>query len=91
MPGKSSCFFCLFHRPAVWADQARDEPDLFAQSVYLEDTLNRRRDMLGKDHVYLTRFGRPLREVFAATQLSLLDDSTLNTDDGHRCGDRCDT
>jgi hypothetical protein len=25
--------------------------------------LNRRRDDLGKDHVYLTRFGKPLRQA----------------------------
>lgn len=62
---------------------------LRVKSVLLEDTLNARRDALGKDHVYLTRFGRPLNEVFANTQLSMLDD--WNEDDGHRCGDRCDT
>ena len=89
IPPKSSCFFCPFHRPAVFADQARTEPELFAKSVLLEDTINARRDKLGKDHVYLTRFGKPLSEVFANTQLSMLDD--WDEDDGHRCGDRCDT
>lgn len=43
VPPKSSCFFCPFHKPTVWADQARDEPELFARSVLLEDTLNERR------------------------------------------------
>ena len=37
--------------------------------------------------VYLTRFGQPLRRLFAHPQLSLLDAS----DDGYRCGDVCDT
>lgn len=89
IPPKSSCFFCPFHRPAVFGDMARTEPELFAKAVELEDTLNRRRDVLGKDHVYLTRFGRPLREVFESTQLGLLDD--WNEDEGYRCGDVCDT
>jgi hypothetical protein len=89
IPGKSSCFFCPFHRPTVFADMARTEPVLFAKCVQLENTLNARRDDLGKDHVYLTRFGRPLSQVFETTQLALLDD--WNEDEGYRCGDRCDT
>jgi len=68
VPPKSSCYFCPFHRPSTWQDMARDDPALFEKSAALEDTLNARRDLLGKDHVYLTRFGLPLREVFAGTQ-----------------------
>ena len=67
-PPKSACYFCPFHRPQTWAEQARDEPELFEKSAQLEDTLNKRRDLLGKDHVYLTRFGRPLREVIGPAQ-----------------------
>lgn len=89
IPPKSACFFCPFHRPTVWADQARTEPDLFARSVLLEDTLNERRKKLGKDSVFLTRFGRPLREVFETTQLAMLDG--WEEDEGYRCGDVCDT
>jgi hypothetical protein len=63
VPPKSSCWFCPFHRPETWHDQRRDEPELFEKSCQLEELLNRRRDELGKDHVYLTRFGRPLREA----------------------------
>lgn len=74
VPPKSSCFFCPFHRPATWDDMRRDEPELFEKSCQLEDTLNERRRMLGKDEVYLTRFGRPLRDVTTGDQLSLVDD-----------------
>lgn len=63
VPPKSSCWFCPFHRPETWHDQRRDEPELFEKSCQLEELLNRRRDDLGKDHVYLTRFGKPLREA----------------------------
>lgn len=63
VPPKSSCWFCPFHRPETWHDQRRDEPELFEKSCQLEDLLNQRRDELGKDHVYLTRFGKPLREA----------------------------
>lgn len=68
---KSSCFFCPFHRPAVWAEMRRDEPDLFWQSVELERLLNERRDVLRKDHVYLTRFARPLDEAIGEAQTQL--------------------
>ena len=68
---KSSCFFCPFHRPAVWAEMRRDEPELFWQSVELERTLNDRREVLGKDHVYLTRFARPLDEAIGEAQTQL--------------------
>jgi len=63
VPPKSSCFFCPFHRPETWHDQRRDEPELFEKSCQLEEHLNRVRDELGKDHVYLTRFNKPLREA----------------------------
>ncbi|MFJ2179318.1 phosphoadenosine phosphosulfate reductase [Streptomyces anulatus] len=63
VPPKSSCWFCPFHRPETWHDMRRNEPDLFEKSCQLEELLNKRRDTLGKDHVYLTRFGRPLRQA----------------------------
>lgn len=63
VPPKSSCFFCPFHRPSVWQTQRAEEPELFAKACQLEDTLNERRAVLGKDPVYLTRFNKPLRHV----------------------------
>lgn len=63
VPPKSSCYFCPFHKPSTWADMRRTEPELFEKSAALEDTLNNRRRMLGKDEVFLTRFGIPLRDA----------------------------
>ncbi|MFD9781913.1 phosphoadenosine phosphosulfate reductase [[Kitasatospora] papulosa] len=63
VPPKSSCYFCPFHRPETWHDMRRNEPELFEKSCQLEDLLNERRDELGKDHVYLTRFNKPLRQA----------------------------
>jgi hypothetical protein len=60
VPRKSACYFCPFHRPSEWQRLKADEPDLFAKAVALEALLNERRDELGKDHVYLTRYGQPL-------------------------------
>lgn len=146
VPPKSACYFCPFHRPSTWAEQRRDEPELFWKAVALERTLNRRRDTLScpteavapatitkriwhwsipdavgfwtdeprqvewpdqlaghpdagwweewgrcpdcdlerqlidglmpahpKDHVYLTRFGKPLDEAIVEAQASLFD------------------
>jgi hypothetical protein len=87
VPPKSSCYFCPFHRPQTWAEMRRDEPELFERSAALEDLLNARRDTLGKDHVYLTRFGVPLRDAIgeAQTMLPLFDVSpdTESCDEGY--------
>lgn len=63
VPPKSSCWFCPFHRPETWHDMRRDTPELFEKACQLEELLNRRRDDLGKDHVWLTRFNKPLRKA----------------------------
>lgn len=84
VPPKSSCFFCPFHRPTAWADLAREHPDLWEKSIDLEDTLNARREELGKDPVYLTRFGIPLRDAIDTDQplLPLADDDGGGCDSG---------
>ncbi|MEW2351481.1 phosphoadenosine phosphosulfate reductase [Streptomyces sp. NPDC006684] len=63
VPPKSACFFCPFHRPEAWHDMRREQPAEFEKACQLEDLLNRRRDELGKDHVFFTRFARPLRDA----------------------------
>lgn len=81
---KSSCFFCPFHRPQTWAEMRRDRPELFDKSVELENTLNERRDKLGKDHVWLTRFNRPLADAIGEAQAPLFtDDGPEGCDDGN--------
>jgi hypothetical protein len=57
-----------------------DRPDLFWSSVALERLLNDRRDKLGKDHVYLTRYNRPLDQAIGEAQPTLFD-----TDDEGGC------
>lgn len=85
IPPKSSCFFCPFHRPAAWQDLARETPELFEKSCQLEDTLNARRAALGKDPVYLTRFGVPLRHAIALDQDVLPPDPTDGECDSGYC------
>ncbi len=76
VPPKSSCWFCPLHRPSVFQTMRVDEPQLFERAAALEDLLNARRDERGKDHVYLTRFARPLREVVPAGVQALPFDLT---------------
>lgn len=52
-PPKSACWFCPFHSRTVWIEMKREEPDLFAKSVALENLLNKRRARFGKTPVYL--------------------------------------
>jgi hypothetical protein len=63
IPPKSACWFCPLHHEHAWTDMRRERPGLFDQACQLEGELNERRRMLGRDEVYLTRFGRPLADV----------------------------
>ncbi|MEV4317108.1 phosphoadenosine phosphosulfate reductase [Actinocrispum sp. NPDC049592] len=83
VPPKSSCFFCPFHRLSVWMTQRAEEPDLFNKACQLEDTLIARRAELGKDPIYLTRFGTPLRHLIdPGVQLLPLEDTDEGCDSG---------
>lgn len=86
VPPKSACWFCPYHRPSTWADMRREEPDLFERSCQLETLLNQRRTTLGKDPIYLTRYGKPLAKAIPGGQLNLFDehDETALCDSG-RC------
>lgn len=85
VPPKSSCYFCPFHRPETWHDMRRDEPEEFAKACDLEDLLNERRDELGKDHVYLTRFNKPLRQAIpdGVDLLPMFDEADGACDSGY--------
>lgn len=84
VPPKSSCYFCPFHRPEAWHEQRRTEPELFEKSCQLEELLNDRRDVLGKDHVFLTRFNKPLRQAIpdGVDLLPMFDEADGNCDSG---------
>lgn len=77
IPPKSSCYFCPFHKMSEWQRMKREEPELFEKSIQLEELINRRREQLGKDKVWLTRFNRPLKEVVDISQdaLGFIDDN----------------
>lgn len=70
---KSSCYFCPYHKPSVWAEMRETRPMLFYKSAELEAQLIARLAVLGRDPVYLTRFGRPLEQAIGADIQPRLD------------------
>lgn len=84
VPPKSSCWFCPLRHIDGWQEMRRTEPELFAHACALEEELNRRRDAVGKkDHVYLTRYGKPLRRAITEGTDTLFDlDDLDDVDNG---------
>ena len=77
-PPKSSCWFCPFHDLPAWARLRLHRPDLFKQSVQMEQYINERRAKLGKDQLYLSTRLKPLDVAVpeGADQLALFDDGS---------------
>lgn len=63
VPPKSSCWFCPFKRAETWHEMRRTRPELFERACQLEEHMQARAARLGKRPVYLTAFGRPLRQA----------------------------
>lgn len=80
IPGRSACFFCPFHTRDEWQRLARTRPDLFERACDLEDLLHDRGEALGRGAFYMTRYGKPLRNVYDGNQAVLFDD---NCDSGY--------
>lgn len=73
-PPKSACWFCPFKTNEQWRRMAREEPELFDEAAELEALLNARREDIGRDPAYLSRFLKPLPEVAENPQATLFDD-----------------
>lgn len=73
-PPRSACWFCPFHSTDEWQRLRRDEPDLFAHAVRLEQTINDRQKASGKQPMWLTRFATPLDQV-VSDQMTFADES----------------
>lgn len=84
-PPKSSCWFCPMHRPSVWSEMRRDEPELFARSVELEAALSTRRGAVGKDPVYFTRYAKPLDLAIGEAQTPLFTGDGLVAGEFEEC------
>lgn len=52
-PPRSACFFCPFKSRGAWIEDKKHRPELVQQAVEIEQALNRKREKIGKDRVYL--------------------------------------
>lgn len=84
IPPKSACFFCPFHQRNEWIEMKRNRPDLFQRAVELEKMLNARRNLLGKDRLFMHRSVTPLDQA-VGNQLLLFDFDALDTCDAGVC------
>jgi len=88
VPPKSSCYFCPFHRPLVWQELRRDEPELFNQAQQLEDHMNARQKAAGRNPVYLTKFQTRLSDAITSagdTLFNIMDNGEIDPNDEHGC------
>lgn len=74
LPPRSACYFCPFHTAEEWRRLKRNEPDLFKRACALEDKLHARGQALGRGEFFLTRWGKPLRELFTGAEGVLFED-----------------
>jgi 3'-phosphoadenosine 5'-phosphosulfate sulfotransferase (PAPS reductase)/FAD synthetase len=79
-PPKSSCWFCPFHRPTEWIEMRRTQPELFERAVELERFLNAKRELSGRDQLFMHTALAPLDQA-VGLQLPLWDDDVC--DDGY--------
>lgn len=74
MPPKSACVFCPHRKIHEWQAMREDDPQAWDSACEVEDTLNAENTRKGRQPVYLTPVGRPLRDLFkGGTQLPLVD------------------
>jgi hypothetical protein len=78
VPGKSSCWFCMFKRKAEWEIMRRERPDLFQRSVDMERRINEKRALFGKDPVFFSSTGLPLDIAFSNPYLFDYDDAACD-------------
>lgn len=63
MPPKSACSFCPFLSRNRWIAQRRDDPEAWALSLRVEAQINAKRELLGKDKIYLHADRKPLEQA----------------------------
>lgn len=82
VPPPSSCWFCPHHRKNAWATMRREQPALFRRACELEDLINARRQMLGRDPVWLSNGLAPLAQVVPTDAVLPFDDGDGGCDGG---------
>lgn len=63
VPPKSACWYCPFSSRTRWIEMRRNNPARFAEAVALERRINEKRELLGRDPVYLHSSLAPLEQA----------------------------
>lgn len=66
-PPKSSCWFCPFHDTRTWQDMRATQPEQFERAALLEESINLTRNRTGRDRVFFSGRGKPLRDAIQET------------------------
>ncbi|MFJ4697345.1 phosphoadenosine phosphosulfate reductase [Streptomyces sp. NPDC088768] len=83
VPPKSSCDFCPMRKIPEWQAMQQQDPERFSRACEVEEAINMHLASKNKPPVFLTRTGRPLRDLFkAGTQISLFDTDDEGCDSG---------
>jgi len=83
IPEKSSCWFCPFHSAKAWLDLSVQQPDLFAKAVDLEEHINAKRELKGKDQLRLHTSWKPLSQVVSGDQMAMFPEEDDNCEGGY--------
>lgn len=79
IPPKSACWFCPFGSTRRWRDLKETHPQLFAQAIEIETSVNRKRAARGKDDMYLNSRRIPLEVAVSGTQHEMDFDDTCDS------------
>jgi len=71
---KSSCWFCPFKKMSEWSQMRSDHPELYEKALHLEERINEKRSVSGKDAAFLSTAKKPLRGAVAYPTESMFTD-----------------
>lgn len=81
---KSSCYFCPYTKRAEWIAMKRNNPELFAEAVKIDNHLREKRGEKGAAGYYLHRDAVPLENA-VSTQLSMFTNEELDICESGYC------
>lgn len=86
IPPKSACFFCPFQSAAQWVNLRRDNPELFAKAVQLDEMVRTKR-LINKnsDACFLHPARVPLSQAVGEQPLLIPYDDTTDTCESGYC------
>ena len=73
VPPRSACCFCPFKRVREWKEMRVNDPEMFRKAIEFEDAINKKRERLGRDHVFLHESAIKLEDA-VGIQHSLFDE-----------------